>query len=290
MTSPKKQMPPARAAAPAGGRGYSTREVAALIGFPPARVRRFVQRGIVRPHRGKRDEYRFSFQDVALLRTARRLLDAEVPARRVLDALGRLRSRTGEDESLSAVRIYAEGNTVVVREADTLWEPISGQCRLPLARRERSAEVRPLAAPAVSAAQVRFEALDSDDWYNLGLDLEEVEPARAPDAYRRAIALDPDNADAHVNLGRLYQIVGDLRRAKRHYQLALDAVADHELAYYNLGTVFDELDEYDMALDYYRRAAGIPDAHYNLARIFGLRGDELASLRHLRRYRQLGGK
>lgn len=283
-------MPPARAAAPAVARGYGTREVAELIGLRPAQVRRFVQRGIVRPDRGNRGDYRFSFQDIALLRTARRLLDADVPARRVLDALHRLRSRTGEDASLSAVRIYAEGNTVVVREADTLWEPISGQCRLPLSRLERAGEVRPLASPAVSAAQVRFEALDSDDWYNLGLDLEEVEPARAPDAYRRAIALDPDNADAHVNLGRLYQIVGDLRRAKRHYQLALDAAADHELAYYNLGTVFDELDEYDIALEYYRRAASIPDAHYNLARIFGLRGDELASLRHLRRYRQLGGK
>ena len=44
-----------------------------------------------------------------------------------------------------------------------------------------------------------------------------------------------------------------------------------------------------LALDYYRRAVSIPDAHYNLARIFGLRGDELSSLRHLKRYRQLGG-
>ena len=43
--------------------------------------------------------------------------------------------------------------------------------------------------------------LDSDEWYNLGLDLEEMDPIQAPDAYREAIRLDPFNADAHVNLG-----------------------------------------------------------------------------------------
>ena len=30
-----------------------------------------------------------------------------------------------------------------------------------------------------------------------------------------------------------------------------------------------------------------PDAHYNLARIFELKGDELAAQRHMRNYRKL---
>ena len=33
------------------------------------------------------------------------------------------------------------------------------------------------------------DALDSDAWYNLGLDLEEIDPERAPEAYERAIEL-----------------------------------------------------------------------------------------------------
>ncbi|MEM7469613.1 MAG: hypothetical protein AAF387_22410, partial [Pseudomonadota bacterium] len=38
---------------------------------------------------------------------------------------------------------------------------------------------------------------------------------------------------------------------------------------------------------YYRKAPSIPDAHYNLARLFEVRGNELAALRHMREYRRL---
>jgi hypothetical protein len=40
-------------------------------------------------------------------------------------------------------------------------------------------------------------------------------------------------------------------------------------------------------VDCYYRAGDVADAHYNLCRIFEIRGDEVAALRHLRRYRQL---
>jgi tetratricopeptide (TPR) repeat protein len=129
--------------------------------------------------------------------------------------------------------------------------------------------------------------MSSDEWYNLGLDLEESDVARAPEAYRRAIEADPSNADAHVNAGRLQQLDGNLRNAKRHYELALRLAPEHQLANYNLGTLFDELDELVRAADYYRKAATIPDAHFNLARIAELSGDEMAARRHMRRYREL---
>ena len=85
----------------------------------------------------------------------------------------------------------------------------------------------------------------------------------------------------------MLQLKGNLKIAKRHYELALKAVTNHQLAFYNLGTVFDELDETDKAAEYYRRAPSVPDAHYNLARIFELNGDEVSALRHMRSYRQL---
>jgi tetratricopeptide (TPR) repeat protein len=80
---------------------------------------------------------------------------------------------------------------------------------------------------------------------------------------------------------------GHLKPARRYYRKALECVPDHQLALYNLGTLFDELEELDTAAEYYRQALRIPDAHYNLARICEMRGDELAALRHLRRYQQL---
>lgn len=267
-------------------RGYKTRDVAEFTGLTQSQVRHFVRRGLIQPARDERALYRFSFQDVVLLRTAKGLLDDAVPVRKALKTLVKLSADLKGFDSLAAVRIYAEGNTVVVRQDDQHWDADTGQHRFSFTIKELAGQVRTLAKRREAHTEPT-EHLDSDDWYNLALDLEEVDPDKAPDAYSRSISLNPKNADAHVNLGRLFQIRGDLRRAKRHYQLALAAVPAHQLAFYNLGTVFDELDELEQALDYYRRAPNVPDAHYNLARIFEIRGDELSSMRHMRQYRRL---
>ena len=271
--------------------GYTTREVADLIGINSDQVRHYVRRKLIQPQRGDRGEFRFSFQDVVLLRTAKGLLDAKVSTRKAYRALVKLKSEMSQVESLSAVRIYANGSHVVVRDDKHVWEVETGQTALDFAEQEvvRMGNVEALAERHLIEAIEAREAsdLDSDEWYNLGLDLEEVEPDKAPHAYKQAIRLDPKNADAHVNLGRLYQLRGDLKHAKRHYELALTARPGHQLAYYNLGTVFDELDETDKAQDFYVRAPGIPDAHYNLARICELKGDEVSALRHMRHYRDL---
>lgn len=267
--------------------GYRTRDAAELVGLKPRTIRHYVTRGVLAPARGRHGEYRFSFRDLVLLRTAKGLIDAEVSSRRTLAALAKLKETVGalDGKELTAMRIFAEGDSVVVRADDGLWDAETGQGRFAFAN-PAAGEVRELSDGdrAEADSTVRF---DSDDWYNLGLDLEEAEPARAPAAYRRAIALNPDNADAHVNLGRLFQVRGDLKRAKRHYQRALRAAPAHQLAYYNLGTVFDELDELDTALDYYHQAPNVPDAHYNQARIFEMRGDQLAFARHMREYKVL---
>ena len=267
--------------------GYRTRDAAELVGLKPRTIRHYVTRGVLAPARGRHGEFRFSFRDLVLLRTAKGLIAADVSSRRTLAALAKLKETVGalDGKELTAMRIFAEGDTVVVRADDGLWDAETGQGRFAFAN-PAVGEVREWAAGDRAEADSKVR-LDSDDWYNLGLDLEEAEPARAPAAYRRAIALNPDNADAHVNLGRLFQVRGDLKRAKRHYQRALRAAPAHQLAYYNLGTVFDELDELDTALDYYHQAPNVPDAHYNQARIFEMRGDQLAFARHMREYKVL---
>ncbi len=266
--------------------GHSTKEVAELIGFNTDQVRHYVRRKLVQPARGERGEYRFSFQDVVLLKTAKGLMEASVSTRKAYRALVKLKKELEQVKSLSSVRIYADGTNVVVRDDTHVWEVETGQATLDFDMQDLTDNVAEITKKHISDAAIA-DNLDTDEWYNLGLDLEEVEPEKAPDAYKQAIRLDPKNADAHVNLGRLYQLNGDLKHAKRHYELALTARPGHQLALYNLGTVFDELDESVKAADFYQRAPGIPDAHYNLARIRELQGDEVSALRHMRQYRDL---
>lgn len=266
--------------------GYTTREVAELVGLTADQVRHYIRQGLLSPRRGSRGEFRFDFQDMVLLRTARGLRDAAVPPRRALAALRKLRGQLGAVESLASLRILADGGHVVVRDAAALWDVDSGQGVLDFSVRELAGEVAELRQRRF-AEQERGEDLDSDDFYNLGVDLEDVDPARSADAYLRALDLDPGNVDAHVNLGRLLQVDGRLDQARDHYRLALDRVPDHQLALFNLGTLYDEFDDFETAVACYRRAPDVADAHYNLCRIFEIRGDEVAALRHLRRYRQL---
>ncbi len=266
--------------------GYTTKEVAELIGLNSDQVRHYVRRKLIHPQRGARGEYRFSFQDVVLLKTAKGLTDTHVSTRKAYRALVKLKKDLQQVKTLSALRIYADGSSVVVRDDTHVWEVETGQTQLNFVRDDVAASVAEIASKRVADAK-RAGDLDTDEWYNLGLDLEEVDPDKAPDAYRQAIRLDPKNADAHVNLGRLYQLRGDLKHAKRHYELALNARPDHQLACYNLGTVFDELNEIVQAADFYQQAPAIPDAHYNLARISELQGDEVNALRHMRHYRDL---
>ncbi|TDJ33594.1 MAG: tetratricopeptide repeat protein [Gammaproteobacteria bacterium] len=266
--------------------GYSTREVSELIGLRPAQVRHYVRRDLLRPLRGGRNEFRFTFQDVVLLRTAKGLLDAKVSTRKAYRVLLKLQEELAQVKSLAAMRIFADGDNVVVRENNQVWDVESGQGHLDFSVRELADNVASLANRNLLFAQEADE-LNSDEWYNIGLDLEEVDLEKAPEAYLRALELNSQNADAHVNLGRLLQLKGDLKHAKQHYELALESSPSHQLALYNMGTVFDELEEVESAADYYRRAPAVPDAHFNLARICEIKGDEVSALRHMREYRQL---
>ncbi|HTG33700.1 MAG TPA: tetratricopeptide repeat protein [Thermoanaerobaculia bacterium] len=278
---------------PPQARGYSTKDVAALLGLSAAQVRSYVRAGFLAPSQGPRGEYYFSFQDLIVLRTAKGLLAARVPRRRVRLALQNLREQLPEDRALTGVRISAQGHHVVVRDGRDVWNPESGQAvfDFELAELARGAATLPLRTPAREEDGKPDEPEQGSDWYEHGAELEEDSPEEAMAAYRRALEIEPDLADAHVNLGRLLHERGEIVEAERHYRLALAARPDDTTAAYNLGVVLQDLgrlreaaDAYVAALDLDRTLA---DAHYNLSGIYEQLGEPEAAFRHLRTYRTL---
>ena len=263
--------------------GYGAREVAKMLGLSVGQVRAYVRAGFLEPSRGPRGELRFSFQDLVLLRTAQGLVSARIAPRRVRSALRRLRQSLPEGRPLRGVHIRAEGDRIVVGDGRAEWSPESGQVLFDFGAQELARKVAPL--------QLRARGGDAADWYERGCDLEETAPDEARDAYRRALELDPELADAWVNLGRLLHEAGDPRSAAEHYRRAIELMPDSVIALFNLGVALTDLQMPDEAILAYRTALaadpGCADAHYNLAHLYERCGDPAAALRHLRTYRKL---
>lgn len=205
---------------------------------------------------------------------------------RVLQAL---RAKLSEGEPLSALHITSDGDTVVVRDQGTLWDPRSGQIHLDFAIRELAEKVRPIAQ--ASAAPPASTDLTADEWYDLALDLEPVATNRAMDAYRRALALNPGHVRAHLNLGRLLHEAAAIESAESHYRQALAADPDSPTAAFNLGVALEDLGREREAIQAYERALraepDLASAHYNLSRLYEAEGRTKEALRHLSDYKRL---
>ena len=74
-------------------KGYSTRDVAELLEIPPEVIRDIARAGILEPARTAGNHYRFDFQDIIILRTAKELLQSGVKRAQINNALFRLKSK-----------------------------------------------------------------------------------------------------------------------------------------------------------------------------------------------------
>src|SRR4051812_29726432 len=98
-----------------------------MLGLSRHIVSGLIEAGFVTPTRGRRNEWRFTFQDLALLRTAHALQLQAVPARRVLRSLARLRASLPAELPLTGLRITAVGGDVAVRDRSGRLQGESGQ-------------------------------------------------------------------------------------------------------------------------------------------------------------------
>ena len=272
-------------------KSYTTRDVANLLGLSEAQVRSHARVGYLAPDRGPRNSYRFSFQDLVLLRAAESLRDARIAPRRIRRALRALSRELPAGRSLSGMRISSEGDRIVVRDGSEAWNPESGQLLLDFRVAELAGQMAPVARRLAHAARRSDEPLTADQWYDLGADLETAAPDDARDAYARAVALDPRHASARVNLGRLLQDAGRPAEAAEQYRAALAVRPRHPTAAFNLGTALEDLGRRPEAIEAYRKALDadddFADAHFNLARLYEQTGRRAAALRHLKAYKLL---
>jgi tetratricopeptide (TPR) repeat protein len=277
--------------------GYSTSEVARILGLSPAQVRGYVRAGFLSPERDEDGNMRFSFPDLAFLRTARGLMASRVPPRRIKRALERLREQLPDDRPLNEIRIATEGSRIVVEDAAGRWQPESGQAVFDFDGAGAAGDARPVASPSFEARPQGSGAPGepgAEAWFEWGCELEPADAAQAREAYEKALELDPDHASAHVNLGRLLHEAGDPAAAEPHYARALEIRPDDATASYNLGVALEDLGKLPEALLAYQKAVRLEpenaDAHFNAASLAQRLGRNAEAVRHLAAYRKLTRK
>jgi len=270
-------------------RSYSVRDVQRVLRLSPAVTRGLIRAGFVKPGRGPRRAYRLSFQDLIVLRTARALIDARVPPKRIRRSLERLRRELPASLPLSGLAISAVGDRVVVRDGETRWQADSGQYLLGLDVTLEDGVLQVVEHPAEPSAGTPAQI--TRDWFAEGLTLENTDPAGAVAAYRQAADENPHNAAAWINLGRLLHVLGRTEEAEEVYRRALEQVGPDPLLLFNQAVLLEDAGRTAAALDAYQAAlAGDPDladCHYNLARLYESLGKPQHAIRHLGEYRRL---
>ena len=215
-----------------------------------------VDAGFVSPARGPRNAWRFSFQDLIVLRMAQALAAAKVPARRIARSMKALRRQLPEAMPLSGLSIAAEADRVVVREGARRWQADSGQYLLAFNGSPADGSLRVLERPSPPPAE-------------------------------------PDVA-TYIERGCELQEAGCLAEAETIYRQGLEVCGEHALVCYNLGIVLEDLGRNADAVAMYARALGtdptFADCHYNLALLYEALGKPRDAIRHMAEYRRLQRK
>jgi len=265
---------------------YGVRDVEKLLGVPRSTIRALIAAGFVAPARGARNAWRFSFQDLIVLRTAQALANAKVPHRRILKSLKEMRRHLPEEMPMSGLRIGAVADRVVVREGDTRWQAESGQYLLAF-------EGDPVSGSLTVIDRSQPAPQADTDWYARAVALEHEGSTAAVRAYENALAADPAHLDASINLGRLLHEAGRFALAEKVYRDAIAAGGEDAVLLFNLAVLLEDLKRPAEAAAAYESAlrgdASLADGHYNLSLLYQQLGKDKEAIRHMAQYRRLVG-
>jgi DNA-binding transcriptional MerR regulator len=286
---------------------YTLRQLQQMLGISQRVIAGLVREGFVTPARGPHNAYRFTFQDLVLMRTAHALQSADIPTARILRSLRRLRESLPAELPLSGLRITAVGDRVAVRDGDAHWEPESGQLVMDFEVAPTTAGVAAFASvPArdepsgVTARGPRDACADPQEatqeagaqaLFDLAQALEETDPAQAEATYRTLLRLAPAHADAWLNLGAMLCDANRCAEAVTLYETALGHCPGEALLSFNLAIALEDVGRLEEALERYAQCLAqdpeFADAHFNAARVHQQLGHQQMALRHFNAYRRL---
>jgi len=269
---------------------FTRSEISRLLGLTMGRLRTLDKAGVVSPTGRRRGRRAYTFSDLIALRTAQTLLDQRVRLRDVTRAIGALkRSLPKVTRPLQELRIVSDGQRVVVRTHDGVFEPLTGQMVMDL-------EVRSLRDDVVRVLRPSAGRERSRTAYELylrasQLDEDPTTMDEAENLYLEAMRLDPWLAIAYTNLGNIRFRRQDPDAAEELYRKALEIDAKQPEAQYNLGYVMLERGKPSQSVPLFRGAIEadpkFSDAYFNLAMAYEQLGETAKARPYWKSYVEL---
>jgi tetratricopeptide (TPR) repeat protein len=183
------------------------------------------------------------------------------------------------EKTHAALRTINEGNRSVIQAIETQLQ--RDQADLARRRKDEALECNNRGVAlyyrgALEAAADAFKrAVELEPEYaeahnNLGLALSRLgrEP-EAVEAFQKALTLDPRMGEAYNNLGFLYHTSAQFDRAAEMFGQAIENAADSSIAYTNLGNCLYKMKQPEKAVEAWRRAIELDPMNENARR--GLR-------------------
>lgn len=286
---------------------YSVREAAKVFGMTEARLRYWMQTGIVAASVRQGGRFYYTFRDLVMLKAARDMMAAQLsmPAmRKHLLTLAQLLRDLGTG---AHVRVCCDGETLVAVQGDRAYDPPSGKIMVAFSLaslREHVAETLSDREGGGSGAGGETDGVPAycedqptdlmsvGSAYNAFVDGMNAEAAgdhrTAEHKYQHALAMQPNFTAAMTNLGNIRYAQGDGAAARKLYQQVLALEPDHPEARFNLATVLEDAGELEHAISELRRVCGttpaFADAHYNLGLLLTKLGSKKQAQRCFERY------
>jgi tetratricopeptide (TPR) repeat protein len=270
---------------------YSLSDTARILRVSPARLRAWSRSGFVSARAAQAQS--FAFDDLVRLRALVGLISQGVSVRTIRGAVAQLERRLPElHEPLAALRVWGGSKRrMVARHGDALVDA-NGQLVLDFEASREPSVVREL-APNAPVAEAAAPARTAFAWFEQGcmLDAQAGKASEALAAYRKAVELAPDFADAWCNLGTVHFHRGERQEARSCYERSLAVDADHLEANFNLANLLDDEGRRETALHHYKTAVRVDptfaDARLNLALLYDRMGLRRLGREQWRHYLQL---
>ncbi len=126
---------------------------------------------------------------------------------------------------------------------------------------------------------------------NLGILVSSNHVEDAMEMYQQSLRINPNNADAHINIGNAVLQLGQVAKAREEYQKAAQLRPGFAEAHHNLGVVLSRLGRWREAREQWEQAVQIDpnyaDAHVNLGIALAQAGDMEGAVGHLTRALQI---